>query len=108
VTISSDLGVNTRRPWGGGKPHRPLRRRHQRPTLAADATAVVTELKAKVPNITATITVTEELDSNMLLGRPNQYVSSAWIADSGGTPGETGSDNGAVKLRACRRCPVST
>lgn len=66
------------------------------PTQAADATAVATELQAQVPSITGITTVTEELDSNNLLGRPNQYVSAAWIADSGATPGETGIDSGAV------------
>ncbi|MGM9472442.1 hypothetical protein ACS5PJ_10595 [Pseudarthrobacter sp. YS3] len=66
------------------------------PTKAADATAVATELKAKVPSITGITTVTEELDSNKLLGRPNQYTSAAWIADAGATPGETGIDSGAV------------
>jgi hypothetical protein len=54
------------------------------------------ELKAKAPSITGITTVTEELDSNKLLGRPNQYTSAAWIADSGATPGGTGIDSGAV------------
>lgn len=66
------------------------------PTVAADATSIATALKAKVATITKVITVTEALDSNQLLGRPNQYTSAAWIADSGATPGETGVDGGAV------------
>lgn len=66
------------------------------PTQAADATAVATELKSKVPSITGITTVTEDLDSNNLLGRPNQYISAAWIADAGATPGGTGIDSGAV------------
>ncbi|WP_307103290.1 hypothetical protein [Arthrobacter globiformis] len=36
------------------------------------------------------------MDSNKLLGRPGQYTSAAWIADSGATPGETGVDGGAT------------
>lgn len=66
------------------------------PTVAADATPIATALKAKVASITKVTTVTEALDSNQLLGRPNQYTSAAWIADSGATPGETGIDGGAV------------
>lgn len=66
------------------------------PAQATDATAVATELKAKISSITGITTVTEELDSNKLLGRPNQYTSAAWIADAGATPGETGIDSGAV------------
>jgi len=66
------------------------------PAHTADATAVAMELKAKVSSITGITTVTEELDSNKLLGRPNQYTSAAWIADAGATPGETGIDSGAV------------
>lgn len=66
------------------------------PTQAVDATTVATKLKDKVTSITGITTVTEELDSNKLLGRPNQYTSSAWLADSGATPGETGIDSGAV------------
>ncbi|MEN8584695.1 hypothetical protein ABFP37_18530 [Burkholderia sp. RS01] len=66
------------------------------PTQAADATAVATELRAKVTSITGVTTVTEALDSNKLLGRPNQYTSLAWITDAGGKPGETGTDGGAV------------
>jgi hypothetical protein len=66
------------------------------PSKAADATSVATELKAKVPSITAITTVTEALDSNKLLDRPNQYTSLAWITDAAGKPGETGTDGGAV------------
>ena len=66
------------------------------PTVAADATAVATALKAKVATITKVTTVTEELDSNKLLGRPGQYTSLAWITDSGAKAGETGTDGGAV------------
>lgn len=57
---------------------------------------MATELKAKVPSITAITTVTEELDSNKLLGRPNQYTSLAWITDAAGKPEQTGTDGGAV------------
>ena len=66
------------------------------PTVAADATTVATALKAKVTTITKVTTVTEELDSNKLLGRPGQYTSLAWITDAGATAGETGTDGGAV------------
>lgn len=66
------------------------------PKVAADATSVATALKPKVASITKITTVTEALDSNKLLGRPGQYSSAAWIADSGATPGETGVDGGAT------------
>lgn len=66
------------------------------PTVAADATSIATALKPKVSSITKITTVTEALDSNKLLGRPNQYASAAWISDKGGAPGETGIDGGAV------------
>jgi hypothetical protein len=66
------------------------------PTVAADATSVATALKAKVATITKVTMVTEELDSNKLLGRPGQYTSLAWITDAGATAGETGTDGGAV------------
>lgn len=65
-------------------------------TQTADAPSIAAELKAKVPSISGITPVTEALDSNKLLGRPNQYTSAAWIADSGATPGETGIDSGAV------------
>ncbi|RAX44989.1 hypothetical protein DQ354_12870 [Arthrobacter sp. AQ5-06] len=64
--------------------------------MAADASSVGAALKAKVQSITAVTTVTEELDTNKLLGRPGQYTSAAWIADAGATPGATGIDGGAV------------
>lgn len=66
------------------------------PTAAADATSIATALKAKVASITKITPVTEALDSNKLLGRPNQYTSAAWITDSGAMAGETGIDGGAV------------
>jgi hypothetical protein len=66
------------------------------PTAAADATTVAAALKPKVASITKITTVTEALDSNKLLGRPNQYRSAAWITDSGAPAGETGIDGGAV------------
>ncbi|MDQ0865598.1 hypothetical protein QF036_003179 [Arthrobacter globiformis] len=64
--------------------------------MATDATSIATALKPKVPSVTKITTVTEALDSNKLLGRPGQYTSAAWIADSGATPGETGVDGGAT------------
>jgi hypothetical protein len=64
--------------------------------VAADATSIATALEAKVASITKITTVTEALDSNKLLGRPNQYTSAAWITDSGATARETGIDGGAV------------
>lgn len=66
------------------------------PTAAADATSVATAVKSKVKSITKVTTVTEALDTNKLLGRPNQYTSVAWITDSGATAGETGVDGGAA------------
>ncbi|MFC9419912.1 hypothetical protein [Bacillus mobilis] len=66
------------------------------PTKAADAASIAASLKPKVASITKVTTVTEALDSNHLLGRPNQYISAAWITDSGATAGETGIDGGAV------------
>ncbi|MDQ0239526.1 hypothetical protein [Arthrobacter bambusae] len=57
---------------------------------------MATELKPKVLSITGITPVTEALDSNKLLGRPNQYTSAAWIADSGATAGRTGIEGGAV------------
>jgi hypothetical protein len=66
------------------------------PTKAPDAASVAAALKPKVPSITKVTTVTEALDSNHLLGRPNQYISAAWITDSGAMAGETGVDGGAV------------
>ncbi|MBT2531705.1 hypothetical protein J7E83_06135 [Arthrobacter sp. ISL-48] len=66
------------------------------PTRAADATAVGTALKAAVPTITAVTTLTEAMDTGRLLGRPGQYLSAAWITDSGAAEGRTGIDGGAV------------
>lgn len=66
------------------------------PAKAVDATSIVAALKPKIPSITKVTTVTEALDSNNLIGRPNQYTSAAWITDSGATAGETGIDGGAV------------
>lgn len=66
------------------------------PAKAVDATSVAAALKPKIPSITKVTTVTEALDSNNLIGRPNQYTSAAWITDSGATAGETGIDGGAV------------
>lgn len=66
------------------------------PTPVADATSIAASLKPKIASITKITTVTEALDSNKLLGRPNQYTSAAWITDTGATAGETGIDGGAV------------
>jgi hypothetical protein len=66
------------------------------PTKAVDAATIAAALKPKVASITKVTTVTEALDSNNLLGRPNQYTSAAWITDAGATAGETGIDGGAV------------
>ncbi|MCC3279935.1 hypothetical protein LJ754_12320 [Arthrobacter sp. zg-Y40] len=40
--------------------------------------------------------VTEANDSNGLIGRPGQYTSAAWIADTSADPAQTGVDGGAV------------
>jgi hypothetical protein len=66
------------------------------PRPAPDAASVAELLKSKIASITAVTVVTEALDTNKLLGRPGQYTSAAWIADSGGTVGGTGIDGGAV------------
>ena len=69
------------------------------PTKAAEpvtAMSVAAELQAKVPSISALTEVTEANDSNGLIGRPGQYISAAWIADTAADPAETGIDGGAV------------
>ncbi|WP_139346715.1 PGRS-family protein [Sinomonas mesophila] len=65
-------------------------------TSAADATAIAERIKTGVPSITGITTVTETNDSNQLIGRPGQYTSAAWVADSGAVVGATGADGGAV------------
>ncbi|MCQ1947613.1 hypothetical protein [Arthrobacter sp. zg-Y1116] len=60
------------------------------------AVAVAERLKASVPTISAITEVTETNDSNGLIGRPGQYTSAAWIADTAADPSETGVDGGAV------------
>ncbi|SEB28873.1 hypothetical protein SAMN04489745_3186 [Arthrobacter woluwensis] len=60
------------------------------------ATEIANALKAKVPQVTKVTTVTEANDVNNMIGRPGQYSSAAWIADSRGKAGETGVDGGAV------------
>ena len=68
------------------------------PEAADSETAleVAERLKAGVPTITAITEVTETNDSNGLIGRPGQYTSAAWIADTAADPSETGVDGGAV------------
>jgi len=57
---------------------------------------VAAALQSQVPTITGITEVTEANDANNLIGRPGQYVSAAWIADSAADPAQTGIDGGAV------------
>ncbi|OFI39472.1 hypothetical protein BIU82_14200 [Arthrobacter sp. SW1] len=62
----------------------------------ADATALASALKARIPEIAKVTAVTEATDENNLLGRPGQYVSLAWIGDKRAMPERSGIDGGAV------------
>ncbi|MDQ0633482.1 hypothetical protein QFZ40_001391 [Arthrobacter pascens] len=66
------------------------------PAPSVDATEIAFELKARVPTITAVTTLTEDLDTSRMLGRPGHYLSAAWITDAGAAEGRTGIDAGAV------------
>ncbi len=48
---------------------------------ALDASALATQLKAKVPSVTKIVTITENNDPNNKIGRPNGYVSAAVLYD---------------------------
>jgi hypothetical protein len=57
------------------------------PTVAAPPTsaALAAELQAAIPTITSVSAITEENDSNDMIGRPNGYVGGDFIADSRAT-----------------------
>jgi hypothetical protein len=57
------------------------------PTVAAPPTSatLAAELQAAIPTITSASAITEENDSNDMIGRPNGYVGGEFIADSRAT-----------------------
>lgn len=60
------------------------------------AITLAQKVRAAVPTVTGITEITEANDVNKLIGRPGQYTSGAWLADSAATPGVTGVDGGAV------------
>jgi len=57
------------------------------PTVAAPPTsaALAAELQAAIPTITSVSAITEENDTNDMIGRPNGYVGGDFITDSRAT-----------------------
>lgn len=71
------------------------------PTPAEDtpptAAALAAELQAAVPTVTSVSAITEENDSNDMIGRPNGYVGGEFLVDSRATECiDGGVDCGAV------------
>lgn len=60
------------------------------------ALTVAERLQAAIPSVTLVTEVTENNDSNNLIGRPGQYLTAAWVADASADPTQTGIDGGAV------------
>jgi hypothetical protein len=59
-----------------------------RPALS-DATDIARAIEAKVSSVTKVITLTEDNDSNNLIGRPNGYMSAAVLTDKAGDRSDT-------------------
>ena len=66
------------------------------PPEPVGALTVAERLQAAIPSVSSVTEVTENNDSNNLIGRPGQYVTAAWVADASADPTQTGIDGGAV------------
>ena len=51
------------------------------PPKPLTATQAATALQAKVPDVTKVVTITENIDPNNMIGRPNGYISAAVMVD---------------------------
>ena len=66
------------------------------PPEPVGALTVAERLQAAIPSVSSVTEVTENNDSNNLIGRPGQYVTAAWVSDVSSDPTQTGIDGGAV------------